>query len=59
MAPLSKLWGLYLSHKYRNNKYEADYFGLRTLWYVRLCLRRETIDGEMIDGNSEKFKGIV
>ncbi|KRX00667.1 WD40-repeat-containing domain [Pseudocohnilembus persalinus] len=59
MAPLSKLWGLYLSHKFNKKNQEARFFGLRALWYVRMNLLRQTIDGQEIDLNSQQFSNII
>lgn len=45
MPPLSKLWALY-QHSLDNPKNDQNLrekgkrYGLRGLWYVRLCLRR-------------------
>jgi hypothetical protein len=47
MAPLSKLWGLY-QHCVISEDGDIEKgrrYGLRGLWYVRMCLRRETIEG--------------
>lgn len=49
-APLSKLWGLFLSYKSDQKTPFSEYsvYGTWTLWYVRLCLRQQKINGEQI-----------
>ena len=57
IAPISRLWGLYLKLKNEGQKEEAQYFGLRALWYIRLSLRRQMCNGELIP--YEKFISVV
>lgn len=49
IAPLSKLWGLFKYYLAENDMKLAEHNALRSLWYVRLCLRGKTITGEYID----------
>ncbi|KAL4479620.1 hypothetical protein ABPG72_004216 [Tetrahymena utriculariae] len=35
-------------------KIKCEYFGLRTLWYFRLCIQQKLIDGEYINDNDYK-----
>jgi len=48
MAPLSRLWGLFLKNREDGNEEKTEYYGLRALWYIRNCLNKNLMTGELI-----------
>jgi len=45
MAPFSRYWGLFVI-KFEQKKFEdSKYYGERVLWFQRMCLRGQMIEG--------------
>jgi hypothetical protein len=40
IAPLTKLWGSFLNFQSLGNLEKAHYFGLKSIWYIKICLER-------------------